>query len=139
MVASELLTYQGGELDASLFQPDNEAEVLTMLSRFLGEGLSLATVRDAGSDNYDAASMHWAYHRAYLVIYVRLSRTPSSVSLEGTVSRSYTAAQVKNFKDLSDAHLASFNAIAPPEEPEHVNPLADGEWPTIRSFRHPNN
>lgn len=85
-------------------------------SLFPGEDLTARLthyVSEKGGEP-DEAVEAWAYHRAFLAVYTRLSGVPSTASFGGGQSESYMQSQISNFKDLAERYLDRYHAIVDP-------------------------
>lgn len=82
------------------------SDLYALLNVFLIDGYARAASIDTPTqDRLDAAALAWAYSRAYLVIWQRLSANPATVAVEGQVSQTYTQAQIATFQTLSQSYL----------------------------------
>lgn len=97
-----------GDIEASFFPKDDAPVLGERLDAYLAEGYAKASALTAPADR-DAAALAWAYHRAYRAIAARLAAQPATVSLDGGMSRTYTAAQVQHFTQLADGYAAEFD------------------------------
>lgn len=110
----------GGDLTPSLFPQLDSAGLTAYLSAKLNEGYTRANaaVTQLSQADKDGAAIAWAYSRAYLAVWQRLSSSPAEVEVNGEAKRMYLASQIQTFKDLSDTYLARH---------EQFFPLAAGE------------
>lgn len=106
------VTYPIGELQASMF-PAND------LATSAASWLSQNEVTGSG-DNI--AARHWLYYRAYDAIASRLSNSPSVINVDGTVTRTISAAQIKYYTDKAQSNLMEYNRLTNNESFELLKP-----------------
>jgi hypothetical protein len=118
--SGDLLQAAGGDLTPSLFPHLDAAGLDTYLTAKLAEGYARANAATTplSQADKDAAAIAWAYSRAYLAVWQRLSNSPAEAEVNGEAKRSYLASQIQTFKDLADTYLARH---------EQFFPLAAGE------------
>jgi hypothetical protein len=119
-VAADLLQDAGGDLTASLFPHLDATALGVYLTAKLAEGYARAglAVTPLSQADKDAAAIAWAYSRAYLAVWQRLSMSPATAQVTGEAQVTYLASQIQTFKDLADTYLARH---------EQFFPLASGE------------
>ena len=115
-VTSNDLLSPAGELEPAVLWPgEASSDTTARLTGYIEDGVAkAASVSDATAN--DTAVKTWAYYRAYLAVYLRLTATPSTVALNDQGSASMLVTQIQNFRDLSDAKLTEFNRLLPADE-----------------------
>jgi len=103
-----------GLVEASLFPGEASNVMAERLDGYLDEGYTRATAAEADEANHDEAAKQWAYHRAFLQVYLRLSANPSQVDVDGKGSHQYLISQINNFKNLSDDALRAHQGLLVP-------------------------
>lgn len=109
--ATDLVAPQG-KIEIGFFPGEDEIKTNERLASYLVEGYAKAGSLSAGAQQ-DAAAEAWAYHRAYIAIYTRLSITPYHAALNDQGSRTYSSQQINVFKELADEMLLLFQAQFP--------------------------
>lgn len=92
-----------GEIESSFFPTDDD--VTARLQHYVDDALAKEPTAS------DDAVKAWAYHRAYRAIYVAMSASPATATLNDEGSRSYLVTQIQNFRDLSDAKLREWERL----------------------------
>lgn len=96
-----------GMLESSLFPGEDPASLETRLNTYIVEAA-------ARTDN-DAAVKAWAYHRAFLAVYIRLTSKPASVEFEDQGSHSYLITQIENVYRLSQEYRDEYDRLVAAE------------------------
>jgi hypothetical protein len=109
---ADLIAPTGKVEGSSMFPDDSSTALVTRMQAYLDEGYRRAQSVDDVSDKDDAAR-HWAYHRAFEAVFLRLASSPSSVTVQGDGSASYTASQIDHFRNLSQDELALHLELIP--------------------------
>lgn len=105
-VTAEDLTAPLGLIELSLFPVDeDEADPITLEVRL---GAYIADAISKGSPS-DEATKAYAYHRAFLAVYLTISADPESLSLDEQGSSIFHSQQAERFKRLSDQYLLVWN------------------------------
>ena len=110
VAAADLLSPTGEIEGPALWPGEDSSAVNARLAGYIEDGEAQAADIEAGAA-HDAAVKAWAYHRAYLAVFIVLSRKASSVTVNDQASTSMVVAQIQNFKDLSDAKRAEFDGL----------------------------
>lgn len=109
-VAAADLKSPAGEIEGAVLWPgETDSQVTARLSAYVADGETQAAEIAAGSR--DAAVKAWAYYRAYMAVYMRLTAEPSTVTVNDQATVSMLVTQIQNWKDLADAKLASFTDL----------------------------
>lgn len=128
-VASALLSKNGGQLPASLFPDQDDAEVLSQLNAYLVAGYVRASADAVPVESVDDAATAWAYHRTYDDLHQTMSVAPSSATIDGEGSSSFTADQREAFEIRAREWRAEYDAFVPEVQE------ADEGWTKARSLR----
>lgn len=129
VVASELLSKNGGQVPTSLFPDQDDAEVLSQLNAYLVAGYVRAAADAVPVEDVDDAATAWAYHRTYDDLYQTMSAAPSSATIDGEGSSSFTADQRATFEIKAREWREEYDALVPDVEE------ADEGWTKVRSLR----
>lgn len=110
-----MLHENGGDITTSLFPADDTPTLKAYLSKKLDEGYTraLAVVPGLSVPNRDACAIAWAYSRAFLAVWLRLSATPSEIGVQGESTTKRTDAQIATFKEFADSYLARHEQFIP--------------------------
>lgn len=104
-----------GMLTPGLFPNfDDDDDLATFLETLLGKGYEAATAK--GVDDVatrDLIAEAWAYHRAYLAVWQRMTTSPSTARIDGEAERQYLVTQFNGVAKLADSWLATYNALLP--------------------------
>lgn len=117
-VTTDDLKVPDGNLASEMFPNINDFDAA--LQAWIDDGSSRSSSHGLSGDDADDATKEWAYHRAYLTIYLRISSDPVDVDLEDQASRRYELAQAKEFKALADEHKDRFEILVAKKEEAHV-------------------
>ena len=116
------LTSPTGEIEPAVLWPGEAGATTTArLTAYVADGELQAADIAAGA-SHDAAVKAWAYHRAYMSVYMRLTAEPTATTINDQGSASWSTQQVQNWKDLADAKLAAFTEIV--DEATDAEPTA---------------
>lgn len=135
VAANSLMAAQGGDVEKSFFPGESDTAVETRLQAWITEGYSRAAAISDDSDK-DEAATHFAYYKAYMSVFRRLSAQPTSFQAADAGGHSYTQEQIRNFKTLADTELALHEALLPALStqvgtsllPPHVTTNSRVEW-----------
>lgn len=86
-----------GELDASLF-PNGDID--NLCAAWLAQAIAKIEANTGiATADQDAAAAAWVYYRAYMQVADRFANSPSTIVVDGTVTRTTAADQRKYFAD----------------------------------------
>ena len=130
---ADLIAPTGKIEGASMFPGASSTDLAKRLQSYLDEGAKKAesiTNADAAiqAATREEAAVHWAYYRAYEAIFLRMNASPSSWSVQGDGTASFTATQIANFENLMrtefDAYLELIPATAGGETADARRPAS---------------
>ena len=114
------LTSPVGEIEPAVLWPGELGATTTeRLTAYVADGELQAADLSAGASR-DAAVKAWAYYRAYMAVYIRLTAEPTSKTINDQASESFSVQQIQNWKDMADAKLATFTELV--DEATDVQP-----------------
>lgn len=99
-----------GLIESAMFPDENTVALDVRLTAYIDEGESRATpIADA--DANDDAVKAWTYWRAFTAVFIRLSASPSSATLNDQASASYLLTQIQHFRDMAAEQRGIFDAL----------------------------
>lgn len=110
-----------GLLDEALFP---EGNLLYLADGWLQNAISKAAVN--ASTDPDGAATAWVYYRGYTAIADRLANAPSTIMVDGQVTRTTAADQRKYFSDKAIYWLEVYDGLTKTED------AAFGTRPSMR-------
>jgi hypothetical protein len=97
-----------GLLTLSLFPGEGAEAVNTRLTSYINDGVTRA---GGGPEaDYDSV-LAWAYHRAFMAVYVRLTTSPAQGEVDDAGKYQYLITQINNVKTLADEWLTRFEEL----------------------------
>lgn len=102
-----------GEIEPAMFPGDKAEALESRVQAYLTHGYEKATAAEVLDADRDDAARAWAYHRAFRSVFVRLSASPASVSLDAQCSTSRTAQQIAEFGRLAAQYEAEYLGLVP--------------------------
>lgn len=113
MTAADLLQPKG-DISLDWFPTMSAEDVNTLLSNYIVDGVA-HLAPNLSSGEADIATRAWAMARAARNVYMRLSNTPASFTVQGEGGQTITGEQVRSFKIMAEKYEAEFSAFAPDE------------------------
>lgn len=110
VTAADLQAPKGVIEPESMFPGLDAVALNDRLTQYIADGVTRVGAILTGTDADDAVKLY-AYHRAYLAVYIRLSASPNSATLTDQASYAFSSAQIKAFGDLAQRYLADFEAL----------------------------
>jgi hypothetical protein len=118
---ADLIAPKGKVEAASMFPGAAETDLAKRLQSYLDEGYKKSesivdTDANVQAARRDDAASHWAYYRVYEAVFLRMSASPTSWTVQGDGSASFTATQIANFERLMNDELAAHLALIPSDD-----------------------
>ena len=95
-----------GLLAPSHFPGEGPEVINTRLTGYINDGAKRAP--DVAAERQFDAVIAWAYHLAFLAVYVRLTTSPAQADVEDQASYQYLVTQINNVKALADEWHGKF-------------------------------
>lgn len=92
-----------GLVTPSLFPGEGDATLTARLQAYINEG-DEKTATDAGI-------RAWAYHRAFMAVWIRLTTNPNTENFQDQGGHSFLQSQIENVKRIADEQLALFTSL----------------------------
>lgn len=111
-----------GEIEPAMFPGDSPTALADRVQAYITAGTDKATADGVAAGDLDAAARAWAYYRAFRAVFVRLSASPSSVSLANQGGSSRTTSQISEFAALAEGWRTDYLALVPEAPPPRTVP-----------------
>ena len=112
-----------GLVEPAMFPAEDMVALDERLAAYIAEGESHATPIAAADENDDAVKA-WTYWRAFTAVFIRLSASPASVTMNDQGGKQHLVTQIENFREMAAEQRARFDAlILAAADVEEVVPL----------------
>lgn len=108
------LTVPTGEIDAAAWFPTDTDDGEARIEGYIAAA-ELKTADIADADERDIATATYAYHLAYVAIWLAMSGGGTGASMVNEESYQTSKDLIENFRRRADEKLAEFEDLVPPE------------------------
>lgn len=102
-----------GEIEPAMFPTDTAEQLAHRVQAYITAGTEKASADGVDAGDLDDAARAWAYYRAFRAVFVRLSATPSSITLNDQGGTARLLTQIVHFDKLAADYLTEYTGLVP--------------------------